>query len=346
MDPNIPAQPTQTAPIIRQQSGMSESTKTMITVLLLVFAFPIGIIFMWIWMRNWPTWAKVAITLPFAIAVILIVISGIIVFGIKPAGQFPKVNNANTSQTSLIRPSDSQVPIPADNKVAIDAETDRAKRQQKLSARLDLELSHIGYTPITGTMYELKIPSSYTIPTKINSQTPSDSTILAVTDKESDLYWQVWQCDYEYNRMPSVKKTMGESFCKDLLSKYTQEQLDSYQNLKTRHNFFIDQINTSMYAKEWVLDNVIYEGVKLRNQPEQVSRGTNQTINGMPFLAINVACCGGYEMNYFIEYSDSSNVNNPRILKFGTNDIDGAIEGEDRNIVLDKILSTMRSARP
>ncbi len=42
----------------------SYDTQMIITVLLLLFVYPLGVIFMWSWMRNWPVWLKIIITLP------------------------------------------------------------------------------------------------------------------------------------------------------------------------------------------------------------------------------------------------------------------------------------------
>jgi len=43
--------------------GLSYDAKTIITVFLLVTAYPIGIILMFLWM-DWPTWLKVLVVSP------------------------------------------------------------------------------------------------------------------------------------------------------------------------------------------------------------------------------------------------------------------------------------------
>lgn len=63
-------------------NGLSEDTKTIITVLLLIFAFPIGVILMWIWVR-WPRWVKILISLVIIIPFVAIFAS-IIVLIINP----------------------------------------------------------------------------------------------------------------------------------------------------------------------------------------------------------------------------------------------------------------------
>jgi uncharacterized protein (DUF983 family) len=42
---------------------MSTDTKTIITILLLIFIYPIGLILMWVW-TGWKTWVKVLVSLP------------------------------------------------------------------------------------------------------------------------------------------------------------------------------------------------------------------------------------------------------------------------------------------
>lgn len=41
--------------------GTSDDTKTIVTVLLLIFFFPVGFIMMWVW-THWPTWVKLLIS--------------------------------------------------------------------------------------------------------------------------------------------------------------------------------------------------------------------------------------------------------------------------------------------
>lgn len=59
-------------------SGLSEDAKTIIVVLLLVFAFPVGLILMWIW-TAWPKWTKWLLTSILIIPLILIILFGYLV---------------------------------------------------------------------------------------------------------------------------------------------------------------------------------------------------------------------------------------------------------------------------
>lgn len=52
------------------KSGTSEDTKTIVTVLVLLFAFPFGVILMWFW-PNWPKWVKLLVTVPAVLVVLL-----------------------------------------------------------------------------------------------------------------------------------------------------------------------------------------------------------------------------------------------------------------------------------
>lgn len=54
------------------ESEFSYETRVIIVVLLLLFVYPIGLIFMWAWMRNWPLWVKLLITLPFILGIFAI----------------------------------------------------------------------------------------------------------------------------------------------------------------------------------------------------------------------------------------------------------------------------------
>jgi len=65
-------------------SELTNDTKTIIVVLLLIFVYPLGVIFMWVWMKSWPTWVKVLFTLPFILAIFAAI------FGFAIAGMFVK----------------------------------------------------------------------------------------------------------------------------------------------------------------------------------------------------------------------------------------------------------------
>lgn len=66
------------------QNSMPEDTKTLITILLLVFVFPVGFILMWVW-TKWKLWVKLLITIP--IILFMLGMVGVIGLGIKAAQQ-------------------------------------------------------------------------------------------------------------------------------------------------------------------------------------------------------------------------------------------------------------------
>lgn len=49
--------------MVQSNQGASNDTRTIVTVLLLIFLFPIGFIVMWVW-PKWPSWVKIIISLP------------------------------------------------------------------------------------------------------------------------------------------------------------------------------------------------------------------------------------------------------------------------------------------
>ncbi|MBI4137477.1 hypothetical protein HY469_05450 [Candidatus Roizmanbacteria bacterium] len=52
--------------------GMTEDTKSALVAVLLVWFYPIGVIFMFVWAKQWPTWAKVIILLPMIFGVLIL----------------------------------------------------------------------------------------------------------------------------------------------------------------------------------------------------------------------------------------------------------------------------------
>jgi len=63
---------------IQTTNETSEDTKTIITVLLLIFLFPVGFIVMWFW-PKWKTWVKLLISFP--LLLILLVFIGLLMAG-------------------------------------------------------------------------------------------------------------------------------------------------------------------------------------------------------------------------------------------------------------------------
>jgi type IV pilus assembly protein PilA len=65
----------------------SNNTKAIIVILLLLFFYPIGIIFMWVWMKRWSKWLKIILTLGLLIIPLIAVILAIVLVAINPSRQ-------------------------------------------------------------------------------------------------------------------------------------------------------------------------------------------------------------------------------------------------------------------
>lgn len=70
--------------------GLSHDTKTLITVILLIFVYPIGVILMWLWM-PWKTWIKILVSLPVVI-IIIAILSSVFLVALNPRGQLDEAN--------------------------------------------------------------------------------------------------------------------------------------------------------------------------------------------------------------------------------------------------------------
>lgn len=106
--PAQPVQPvTQTPPPqvqTPQQEHMvdpSPSTKKWLTIAALIFTYPLGLILMWGWMKQWATWLKVLLTLPIlGIPSLLFAIS---LLAVNPGRQFQYTNNTKrTSDVNVV----------------------------------------------------------------------------------------------------------------------------------------------------------------------------------------------------------------------------------------------------
>lgn len=89
-----------------KKSEMSQDTKTIITILLLVFAYPVGLIMMFVWM-DWAWWIKLLVVLipilPFMMLVSFVI--AIVLASINPTAQLNKANDTmarNEAMTMLI----------------------------------------------------------------------------------------------------------------------------------------------------------------------------------------------------------------------------------------------------
>lgn len=71
----------------------SSNASTIVTILLVVFLYPVGVIVMWFW-PKWPIWVKILLTLliiPY-LFILPLIFAGILI-GINPAKQFAQADN-------------------------------------------------------------------------------------------------------------------------------------------------------------------------------------------------------------------------------------------------------------
>jgi hypothetical protein len=98
-------------------------SNTILVILLLIFAFPIGIVLMWILMKHWPKWMRWVITAPMIIIpIIYILLFSVVLFAIRPSEQIQKaeetqqkseqIKNYYNTQLSLT-PAATDAVIPA-----------------------------------------------------------------------------------------------------------------------------------------------------------------------------------------------------------------------------------------
>lgn len=92
----IQPQPVQTTPLPNQEHDTG--TRTIVTVLVLLFAYPIGILLMWSW-TKWPKWIKFLITLPIILAIVGLALA-FFVATIDPTKQLGKAQDANYRNTA------------------------------------------------------------------------------------------------------------------------------------------------------------------------------------------------------------------------------------------------------
>ncbi len=75
-------EPTQTAVFMANQNSSQTDTETFAIAFFLVYFYPIGIILMWLRMKNWPLWGKIFLSLPgflVILGVIAILLSSFII---------------------------------------------------------------------------------------------------------------------------------------------------------------------------------------------------------------------------------------------------------------------------
>src|SRR5579859_4879128 len=78
-------------PVVYSSMGPTYDTQMIVTILLLLFVYPLGLVFMWAWMRNWPIWLKIVISLPFILALSFIIFMLLAVGSFVKDGRFERM---------------------------------------------------------------------------------------------------------------------------------------------------------------------------------------------------------------------------------------------------------------
>ena len=117
-----------------QSEPMSQDTKIIIVILLLIFFYPLGLIFMWLWMKEWPTWAKLLISLPVALGILaMLLLMFAVVFGIS-TGHFME-RSSNWKNYRYLQPYMIVSPSPIPSSVSVSSLSKAEEKQLYTAAR-------------------------------------------------------------------------------------------------------------------------------------------------------------------------------------------------------------------
>ncbi len=181
----------------------------------------------------------------------------------------------------------------------------KAASQAAIFFNQHFSTSTAAYTQIPTTDFEIKIPNGYMVKENTQDNMFDGTTLLT------------YQLDLPENIAPLLAHPGGW-----------------WEDIR------IGKVMTALPPEEWVLDNILQQGIKLRDEPPSVSRGTKVTIAGREYLTLNAGCCAVSYIVYFLPYAYKDEKS---ILIFATHSTLGT-EGknEERNKILDTILSTLR----
>lgn len=85
-------------PKSKTNEGLSEDTKAIVVVLLLIFVYPVGLILTWFWVK-WKIWVKILLTTPLVFfGIILSTVIPVMVSKNNPGRQLDKVECRQTCQ--------------------------------------------------------------------------------------------------------------------------------------------------------------------------------------------------------------------------------------------------------
>lgn len=113
---------------MKEKITPADNTNSILTLLLLIFVYPIGVIVMWLW-TKWAKWVKVLVTAP----IVLIILFGVLIgfaSTVNVADQVKKAECAKQCENSALKdtcitqcmgsinapPSYEATPVPSDTK--------------------------------------------------------------------------------------------------------------------------------------------------------------------------------------------------------------------------------------
>ena len=156
------------------------------------------------------------------------------------------------------------------------------------------------------------------------------------------LVQDIYECSQIGNSI-EMAPYINQEYCKPILAEYGEDydKYGSYVNNGV-NTFIVHLIPTILTPQQWVLQNVSYQGEKWN---ESMGTGKDIKVNDYTFFSLDVSCCGGYEQVYLYPYNTTGG---QKVLlafitnnRYGLGDIDEQNKS-DKNVVLDKILSTLR----
>lgn len=241
------------------------------------------------------------------LAAILFILFPILSFGLGVKyQQSADLINKNVLTSTTLNPTLGYAISPTSGNNRTEAIILQYVSKEKVSGDVDANLLTGEYITIPGVNLEIKIPSTYLL-----QQNKTRSVI------ESNMFY---------------KKDLGENS----------------DDIRIP-SFFVGTVLTDLTPQQWLAENVSYQGQKWDNS---MGTGKNININDLDIFSVGVSCCGGYQQLYIYKTKsvDEQNI----FVVVGTNDIfadyDYGTENRakginsDRNVILDKITSTLRSS--
>ncbi|MEI6327002.1 MAG: hypothetical protein WCO78_02675 [Candidatus Roizmanbacteria bacterium] len=149
-----PLQPNQT---VVQPAG---STPTIVTILLLLFALPIGIIVMWIW-PKWKIWVKILLTVLPILPFLLIMPMVIALLAINPAAKFREARNISRNADVEIIQRAIEVSISGTGRELIQSISTKSSGPIRFASSSGPDMIHLceSLTRKGGNVYLPKLPT-------------------------------------------------------------------------------------------------------------------------------------------------------------------------------------------